>query len=72
MCLSAIYWARLRRIHFANTRRDAERIGFQDEFLYRELKRPIHRRRIPTVALLRSEARDVFDAWLANEDRQTY
>jgi tRNA(Arg) A34 adenosine deaminase TadA len=72
MCLSAIYWARLRRIYFANTRRDAERIGFQDEFLYRELKQPIARRRIPTVALLRSEAREVFDWWLARPDRRSY
>jgi len=72
MCLSAIYWARLRRIYFANTRQDAEQIGFQDEFLYRELKQPIRRRRIPTLPLLRSAAQEVFDAWRCRPDRQTY
>jgi tRNA(Arg) A34 adenosine deaminase TadA len=72
MCLSAIYWAHLRQVFFANTRSDAARIGFQDEFLYRELKQPLARRRIPTHTLLRREAREVFAAWMKREDRVRY
>ena len=30
MCLSAIYWARIERIYYANTRHDAAAIGFDD------------------------------------------
>src|SRR5215467_496424 len=41
MCLAAIYWARLRRVYFANTRKDAARIQFDDDFIYTEVSRPI-------------------------------
>src|SRR2546422_1452742 len=56
MCLAAIYWARLKKIYYGNTRRDAARIQFDDEFIYREVARPIARRRIPMRQLLRPEA----------------
>ena len=41
MCLSAIYWARLDRIYFANSREDAAAIGFDDELIYSEVSKPI-------------------------------
>ena len=44
MCLAAIYWARIDRIFFANTREEAAAIGFDDEFLYREIPKPIAER----------------------------
>ena len=44
MCLSAIYWARLDRIYFANSREDAAAIGFDDDLLYREVPKPIEAR----------------------------
>ncbi len=39
MCLSAIYWARLDRIYYAQRPQDAAAIGFDDDFLYREIAR---------------------------------
>ena len=53
MCLAAVYWARLRKIYYANTRRDAAKIGFDDELIYREVARPVSRRKIPMKQLLR-------------------
>jgi guanine deaminase len=47
MCLAAIHWARLRRIYYAKTRTDANRIGFDDQFLYDEIARPLAARSIP-------------------------
>src|ERR1700737_4143796 len=47
MCLGAIYWARISRIYFANTAEDAAGIGFDDSFIYSELKLPHAQRRIP-------------------------
>src|SRR5258706_2810782 len=47
MCLSAIYWARLKKVFFGNSRKDAAKINFDDDFLYREVARPISRRKIP-------------------------
>src|SRR5438445_5340214 len=49
MCFGAIYWARLARVYFANTAEDAARIGFDDSFIYNELKQPSALRSIPTI-----------------------
>ena len=72
MCLSAIYWARLRRVYFANTRRDAARIEFDDEFLYREVGLPISKRSLPMRQFLRAEAILAFQEWEAKPDKVRY
>ena len=72
MCLSAIYWARLDRIYYANTRQDAADVGFDDDFLYREIPRPPMERSIPAYRLLADEARVAFDAWRNKGDKIRY
>lgn len=63
MCLAAIYWARIDKIFYANTRQDAASVQFDDEFLYEELVRPIKARKIPMVQLDRDDAFTVFEEW---------
>ncbi len=72
MCLAAIYWARLGEIYYANTRRDAARLDFDDDLIYRELARPISRRRLSMRHLLRREALAVFEEWRAKADKIAY
>ena len=72
MCLSAIYWARFKRVYYANTRRDAARIEFDDDFIYHEVARPVTRRKLPMVQLLRSEALKVFTEWRNKPDKIRY
>src|SRR5690349_24276766 len=72
MCLAAIYWARCRKIYYANTRRDAARIEFDDDFIYREVAAPIGRRKLPMQQLLRSEAITVFQEWRNKADKIRY
>ena len=72
MCLSAIYWARFKKVYYANSRRDAARIAFDDEFLYREVARPVSKRKIPMLQLLRPEALKVFAEWQAKPDKIQY
>ena len=72
MCLAAIYWARLDRIFFANSREDAAAIGFDDEFLYREVPKPIEERLIPTFRVELPEAEAVFAEWQAKPDKVEY
>lgn len=72
MCLAAIYWARLSKIYYANTRRDAAQIQFDDEFLYREISLPVHQRKIPMVQLNHSEANRVFQEWIVKPDKIMY
>jgi len=72
MCLSAIYWARLKRVYYGNTRKDAARIHFDDDFIYREVARPVSRRRIPMKSLLRTEALVAFTEWKSKSDKTQY
>jgi tRNA(Arg) A34 adenosine deaminase TadA len=72
MCLAAIYWARCRRVYYGNTRQDARRIDFDDDFIYREIARPIARRKIPMKQLLRDEAQAAFTEWEAKADKVRY
>ena len=58
MCLGAIYWARPARLYFAGTASDAAGAGFDDTFIYDELKRPFSQRKIPMTQLLREESLD--------------
>jgi tRNA(Arg) A34 adenosine deaminase TadA len=72
MCLAAIYWARLERIHFAADRHDAARIGFDDERFYRELALPPEQRSAPADQALREEALPALEAWAQKPDRVDY
>ena len=72
MCLGALYWARISKIYYANTRADAARIAFDDAHIYREIRLPVARRLIPMKQILRREALEVFEAWQAKSDRIEY
>ena len=72
MCLGAIYWARPARVYFANTQGDAAKIGFDDSFIYREIRTPFRRRRIPMLPFMRKEALAAFRAWAQKHDKIEY
>jgi guanine deaminase len=72
MCLAAIYWARLDRVFFANSRQDAAAIGFDDELIYGEVSKPVEHRVIPTVKLMLPEAEAVFAEWQTKPDKIAY
>ncbi len=72
MCLGAIYWARIGRLYYANTRKDAAAIGFDDDFLYREVTLPLEKRTKETSRLLSGEAWAVFEEWEKKPDKIRY
>ena len=72
MCLAAIYWARLDKIYYANTRLDAAEIGFDDDHLYREISKKIEARVLPMVRIDLPEARAVFRQWQDKPDKVMY
>ncbi len=72
MCLGAIYWARLDRVYYANTRSDAAAIGFDDDHIYREFDKPIDGRVVPFIQLGSEEARQIFQEWLEKPDKIPY
>ena len=63
MCLAAIYWAHCDAVFYGNSAADAARIGFDDQFLYEELSKPLAERSIPINRLLPEQAWESFVAW---------
>jgi len=72
MCLSAIYWARIDKIYYANTREDARKIDFDDSLIYSEFKKNINERKIPTIQMMRNEALKAFELWDKKTDKVKY
>jgi guanine deaminase len=72
MCLGAIYWARLDRVYYANTRVDAAAIGFDDARIYQEFLAAIDDRSVPLIRLGADEAKLVFEEWMAKPDKIPY
>lgn len=63
MCLGAIYWAQIDTIYYANSNADAAEAGFDDQFIYAELKKPLTERKLPIKQLMRDEAIKAFKLW---------
>ncbi|HEV2690907.1 MAG TPA: nucleoside deaminase [Bryobacteraceae bacterium] len=72
MCMGAIYWARLAKVYYANTRDDAARIGFDDSLIYDQLVLPLDKRKIPMIPLMREQAREAFRDWEKSQTKIRY
>ena len=72
MCLSAIYWARIDKIYYANTRKDAQKIDFDDSLIYSEFQKNINERKIPMIQMMRNEALKAFELWDKKTDKVKY
>ena len=72
MCLSAIYWSRINKIYYANTREDARKIDFDDSSIYSELQKNIKERKILMIQMMRNEAMKAFELWDKKTDKVKY
>lgn len=72
MCLGAIYWAHLDKIYYANDRKDAAKIGFDDDFIYQEIALAPADRKKKMEILLRDEAIKAFEMWEEKGDKEEY
>ena len=72
MCLSAIYWSRIDKIFYANTRDDAKNIDFDDSFIYSEINKKIEDRKIQMIQMHRNEALKAFKIWDEKVDKIKY
>ena len=72
MCLGAIYWARLDRLVYANTRQDAASIDFDDAAIYEQIALPISQQTLASTHLPLEEARAVFEQWRTSETKVSY
>lgn len=72
MCLAAIYWARIDKVYFANTKTDAALANFDDSFIYAELKLEKDKRKLEMVQLCRNEAIGALETWNQTIDKISY
>ena len=72
MCLGAIYWARPQKVVYANTRKEAAAIEFDDEFIYSEINAPMNDRKIPFIHYPHPQAEAVFEEWKKWEGKKKY
>lgn len=74
MCLSAIYWAGISKLYYANTREDAAAIGFDDSFIYDQIPLAPEKRSVPTIPMeiIHPESIRVFEMWDEKEDKVEY
>lgn len=72
MCLGAIYWAHLDKIYYGNNREDAAKIGFDDDFIYKEIELKPEMRSLPSEILMQEEAIKAFKMWTEKEDKTEY
>jgi guanine deaminase len=72
MCLGAIYWARPDKMYFANTKKDAADILFDDQFIYDEIEIPFENRKLITAQMMREEALEAFRLWSDSVNKIDY
>ncbi|MBI2259004.1 MAG: nucleoside deaminase [Flavobacteriia bacterium] len=72
MCLGAIYWARPKKVYYANTKKDAAEIDFDDQFIYEEIELNLNNRKLPFEQMLREEALIAFKNWKNKSDKIEY
>lgn len=72
MCLGAIFWARPSKVFYACTKDDAADAGFDDDFIYEEIKIDPADRKIPMLNGMREESQKVFELWKKKEDKKVY
>ena len=72
MCMAAIYWARPDKVFYANSKKDAAEIGFDDNFIYEELALSYADRNIPMLRMMDKEALAAFKEWASKSDKIEY
>ena len=72
MCMSAIYWSRIGKVYYANTRDDAKKINFDDSLIYSEIPKKNEEKKIPIKQMMRNEALKAFDIWDKKTDKIEY
>ncbi len=72
MCFGAIYWARPTKVYYANTKKEASSIGFDDQFIYDEIEHAPEKRRITMIHLVDDEAVKVMQEWHEKGDKTLY
>ena len=72
MCLGAIYWSGISNVFFAADRKDAAAAGFNDKFIYDEIRLPAEMRHIKFHKIKEVDGTEPFRIWNRFEDKKPY
>ncbi len=72
MCLAAIHWAKIPRLYYGCTRKDAARIGFDDEFLYEMINGTASVEKLQKIQQARDACLVPLREWEKKEDKRLY
>lgn len=72
MCMGALYWARPKKIYYANSKAEAAAIGFDDSFIYDEIALPVDQRKILIQSLHHEQAIKMFGEWRMMNNKTLY
>ena len=73
MCLSAIIWANIKKVYYANTKEDAADIGFRDDYIYDFITKGMSDKNILDLQELdREDAIKVFEEYKKSKDKIEY
>ena len=71
MCLSAIIWANIKEVYYANTKEEANEIGFRDDIIYEYIKGN-NKDLINLHKLDEETAKEAFDSFKNSLDKEIY
>jgi len=72
MCLSALYWAGVRKVFYGNTKEDADTIDFSDKFIYEEIEREPGKRHMPGIHVESDDTIKAFEKWVTTDNKTKY
>ncbi len=73
MCLSAIYWAKIKRLYYICTREEAAEIGFDDNYIYEAISGNDREKRLKKIKIKENiECKALFNKWIEKEDKVQY
>lgn len=72
MCLGAIYWSGIQKVVYACDRTDANKAGFSDELIYKEIMLDPTDRKVSFIRMCETPGMEVFRKWNEMGDKVTY
>ncbi len=72
MCLSAIYWAKIKKLYYICTREEAAEIGFDDNYIYEAISSNDREKRLKKIKIEDSNCKILFEEWSEKEDKVQY
>jgi guanine deaminase len=72
MCLAAIYWARIKKVHFGTNKEDVAAIGFDDSLFYKFIRGEEDENALEMLNVDRKECLKLLREWDEKSDKRMY